>query len=199
MNYASFFIYCIIVTFTPGPTNIVILCTVNNFGTKKAMEYTYGASLAFGILLAVSVLLNSVLVTILPKILFFMQIIGSFYILYLAYLIFKMDTTNTTSKQTANFMTGFLMQFVNPKVILFTMTVIPSFVIPYYKEPTILAIFAAIITIIGCLAFVTWVLFGTLFKEFLQRYQKTINIIMSIFLVYSAIMVSGIFEYLIKR
>lgn len=46
MNITSFFIYCIIVTVTPGPTNIVILSTVNNFGTKKAMEYTYGATIA---------------------------------------------------------------------------------------------------------------------------------------------------------
>lgn len=38
MNITSFLIYCIIITFTPGPTNIAILSTVHNFGTKKAME-----------------------------------------------------------------------------------------------------------------------------------------------------------------
>lgn len=49
MNITSFLIYCFIVTFTPGPTNIVILSTVHNFGTKKAMHYTYGATIAFGL------------------------------------------------------------------------------------------------------------------------------------------------------
>ncbi|MED3923438.1 hypothetical protein P4644_27710 [Priestia aryabhattai] len=68
MNITSLLIYCIIVTFTPGPTNIVILSTVNHLGTKKAMEYTYGATIAFGILLAVSGTLNTMLATIIPKI-----------------------------------------------------------------------------------------------------------------------------------
>lgn len=132
MNITSFLIYSIIVTFTPGPTNIVILSTVHNFGTKKAMEYTYGATIAFGLLLVISAMLNTMLITIIPKILIVMQIIGSLYMFYLAYLIYKMDTSKSTVNQTGTFMSGFLMQFLNPKVVLFTMTVIPGFILPYY-------------------------------------------------------------------
>ena len=198
MNITSFLIYCIIVTFTPGPTNIAILSTVHNFGTKKAMEYTYGATIAFGLLLVISAMLNTMLITIIPKILFVMQIIGSFYMLYLAYQIYKMNVSEAAEIQTATFVSGFLMQFVNPKVILFTMTVIPSFVMPYYTAPPALAVFIAAITMIGFCAFVTWVLFGLMFEEFLKKYQKTVNIVMALFLVYSAIMASGVVE-LIKR
>jgi len=198
MNIASFLIYCVIVTFTPGPTNIVILSTVQGFGIKKAMEYSYGATIAFGALLAISALLNTMLVVVIPKILIIMQVIGSLYILYLAYQIYKMDTASSTVKQTATFRSGFIMQFVNPKVVLFTMTVIPSFVMPYYTEPHILAIFVTIITVIGFLAFVTWVLCGAIFKELLLKYQKPVNICMSLFLTYSAIMGSGLVE-IIRR
>jgi threonine/homoserine/homoserine lactone efflux protein len=195
MNITSFLIYCVIVTFTPGPTNIVILSTVHNFGTKKAMEYTYGATIAFGALLAISAILNTMLVAIIPKILIVMQLIGSLYILYLAYQIYIMDTSTSTANQTTiTWRSGFIMQFVNPKVMLFTMTVIPSFVMPYYTAPPTLAIYVAITTLIGFLAFITWVLFGTIFKEFLQKHQKNVNIIMALFLVYSAIMVSGVVE-----
>lgn len=124
--------YCFIVTFTPGPTNIVILSTVHNSGTKKAMEYTYGSTIAFGLLLVISAMLNTLLITVIPKILFVMQIVGSVYMLFLAYQIYKMDTSKPTVNQTATFMLGFLMQFLNPKLVLFTMTVIPSFILPYY-------------------------------------------------------------------
>lgn len=89
MNITSFLIYCIIITVTPGPTNIIILSTVNNFGTKKAMEYTYGATITFGLLLAISAVLNTVVISVIPKILPIMQIIGSIYIVYLAYPIYK--------------------------------------------------------------------------------------------------------------
>jgi threonine/homoserine/homoserine lactone efflux protein len=198
MNVTSFLIYCIIVTFTPGPTNIVILSTAYNLGTKKALEYCYGATVAFGFLLSISAVLNTTLVAVIPKILVVMQIIGSVYMLYLAYQIYKMEVSEQAMIQTGTFASGILMQFVNPKVVLFTMTVIPSFVIPYYREPMKLALFVSVITLIGFLAFITWVLFGSVFKKFLQKHQKIVNIVMALFLVYSAFMVSGAVE-LIKR
>lgn len=198
MNITSFLIYCVIVTFTPGPTNIVILSAVHGFGIKQAMKYTYGATIAFGTLLAISAVLNTMLMSVIPKVLLVMQVIGSFYILYLAYQIYIMDTAEAAGKQAVTFRSGFIMQFVNPKVVLFTMTVIPSFVMPYYTEPQLLSIFVALITAIGFLAFVTWVLFGAIFKEFLIKYQKPVNISMSLFLVYSAIMGSGLVD-LIRR
>jgi len=189
MNTTSLLLYCFIVTFTPGPTNIVILSTVNNLGTKKAMEYTYGATIAFGLLLVISALLNTLLITIVPKILIIMQIIGSIYILYLAYQIYKMDTSAPSVNQTGSFMSGFLMQFLNPKVVLFTMTVLPSYVIPYYREMPAVTLSVIAITIIGFLAFVTWVLFGTIFKGFLQKHKKTVNGLMALLLAFSAIMI----------
>lgn len=189
MNITSFLIYCFIVTFTPGPTNIVILSTVHNLGTKKAMEYTYGATIAFGLLLVISAMMNTMLITVIPKILIVMQVIGSFYMLYLAYQIYKMDTSEPTVNQTATFMSGFLMQFLNPKVVLFTMTVIPSFILPYYSAIPAVTISVIIITVIGFSAFTTWVLFGTIFKRFLQIHKKTVNVIMALFLVYAAIMI----------
>ena len=189
MNITSFLMYCFIVTFTPGPTNIVILSTVHNFGTKKAMEYTYGATIAFGLLLGISAMLNTVLITIIPKILIVMQIIGSFYMFYLAYQIYKMDISEPTENQTATFMSGFLTQFVNPKVVVFTMTVIPSFVMPYYFAKPAVTVSVIAITLIGFLAFVTWVLFGTIFKQFLQKHKKTVNVMMALFLVYAAVMI----------
>lgn len=196
MNITSFVIYCIVVTFTPGPTNIVILSTVQGYGIKKAMEYTYGATIAFGALLAISTILNTMLVAVMPKILMLMQMIGTLYILYLAYQVYKMDTSGAAEKQVATVRSGFIMQFVNPKVVLFTMTVIPGFVMPYYTEPYALIMFVAMITAIGFLAFVTWVLFGAIFKELLMKHQRLVNTSMSAFLIYSAIMGSGLVELL---
>lgn len=189
MDITSFLIYCFIVTFTPGPTNVVILSTVHNFGAKKAMEYTYGATIAFGLLLAISAMLNTMLITVIPKILITMKIMGSIYMLYLAYQIYKMDTSESNKNKTVTFMSGFFLQFLNPKVILFTMTIIPSFILPYYTDMSAVTISITVITIIGFSAFFTWVLFGTIFKQFLQKYKKIVNVTMALFLVYAAIMI----------
>ncbi|MFJ5770443.1 LysE family translocator [Psychrobacillus sp. NPDC093180] len=189
MNITSFLLYCFIVTFTPGPTNIVILSTVHNYGFKKAMEYTYGATIAFGLLLGISAMLNTVLVTFIPKILIGMQMIGTIYMLYLAYQIYKMDSSDPSDKKTGTFISGFLMQFLNPKVVLFTLTVIPSFVLPYYSDTQAVTINVIVIMIIGFLAFTTWVLFGALFRQFLQKHKKIVNVIMALSLVYATIMI----------
>jgi threonine/homoserine/homoserine lactone efflux protein len=198
MNIASFIIYCIIVTFTPGPTNIAILSIANNCVLKKTFRYVIGAGTALATLLVISVIFNSVLVGIIPKILAVMRIIGCAYMLYLAYQVSRMHVSNKDFKQTVNFVSGFIMQFANPKVWIFTMTVIPSFIMPYYQSKAILLMFALLIAIIAFCALTTWALFGTIFKRFLQKYQKTVNIILALLLVYSAIEVSGIIE-LLKR
>ncbi|WP_239614674.1 LysE family translocator [Cohnella mopanensis] len=189
MDITSFFIYCMIATFTPGPTNIVILSTVQNYGAKKTMKYTYGATTGFALLLVISAMLNTILITFIPKILIVMQIIGSIYMFYLAYRIYKMDKSNPNVNQTATFMSGFLMQFLNPKVLLFAMTVIPSFIMPYYNAICAVTLSIIAITLIGFSAFTTWVLFGSIFKEFLQKHNKTVNVIMALALIYAAIMI----------
>lgn len=189
MNLTSFLIYCFIVTVTPGPTNIDILSTVNHHGTKRAMQYTYGATIAFGLLLTISAIFNTMLITIIPKVLIVMQIIGSVYMLYLAYQIYNMDASKPTVKRTGTIVLGFLMQFLNPKVVTFTMTVIPTFILPNYTSMSSVAISVVTITGIGFLGFIIWVLFGTIFKRFLQRHEKVVNVVMALFLIYAAIMI----------
>jgi threonine/homoserine/homoserine lactone efflux protein len=100
-----------------------------------------------------------------------------------------MDTSKPNVNETATFRSGFLMQFLNPKVVLFTMTVIPSFIMPHYTAMSAVTISVLAITLIGLLAFITWVLFGTIFKKFLQNHSKIVNVIMALFLAYSAVMI----------
>ncbi|WP_024955063.1 LysE family translocator [Sulfurospirillum arcachonense] len=195
MSITSFIIYCFIITFSPGPTHIVTLSTVHNYGIKKAINFCYGSSIAFGIIMILSVVLNSVLATVLPKFIIIMQIIGAIYILYLAYKIYTMDSSSNSKKDFASFKTGFVMQFINPKVVLFCVTVIPSFVMPYHSSFDELFLFAFIVFIIGTMSYFAWVLFGSILKVFLQRYQKITNTFMSLFLVYCAIMISGITNF----
>ncbi|MBY0119369.1 LysE family transporter [Paenibacillus sp. FSL H8-0317] len=192
MNLASFLIYCIVVTFTPGPSNIVILSSVQHVGARQTMQYVWGATLAFGLLLTASAFLNQLLAGVLPGILKVMQIVGGLYMVYLAYQIYKMGTTEDAPKQVTGFWNGFIMQFVNPKVVLFTFTVIPSYVLPFYQSSFSSFLFVVLITFIGFLAYSSWVVFGTVFKTLLNRHQKILSILMALFLLYSAIIVSGL-------
>lgn len=189
MDHTSFLFYCLITTFSPGPTNIVILSTAHKFGAKRAMAYTLGATAGIGLLLAISAALNAVLFALIPKMMILLQIVGSLYMFYLAYQIYKSGTSDSGSNETGTFWSGFLMQFLNPKVLLFALTVIPTFVMPYYHEVSAISVSVLVITLIGFTAFATWILFGTMFKSFLQKHFKTVNIMMALFLAYAAIMI----------
>ena len=87
---------------------------------------------------------------------------------------------------------------MNPKIWLLTVTVIPSYVMPYYKETSILFGFALVITVIALLAFVIWALFGKVMIRFLQKYQKTVNIVLSLLLLCSAVEVSGVLDLIMR-
>ncbi len=191
MNILAFIAYSVVVTFTPGPSNIMIFSTAQNHGTKKALEFVAGATLAFGMLLALSATANSILFNFIPGIKLAMEIVGAIYMLYLAYKIFNMDIGDETSS-TGGFKTGFIMQFINPKVVLFTLTVIANFVIPFYKNPLDIAFFVVILTAIGCCAYSSWVILGSLFRRYMQPYQKQANILLSLIMIYCAYTISGL-------
>ncbi|CAM4005588.1 LysE family translocator [Saccharibacillus endophyticus] len=189
MNTASFLLYCFIVTFTPGPTNIMILSTLKSSGTRQALRYVYGATLAFGLLLVLSAMLNTALATILPRLLPVMRVLGTLYMLYLTYKILQNGHEKDTSETTGSLRAGFLMQFLNPKVVLFTATVIPSFVLPYYTSVHSVVWAVASVTLIGSLAFASWLGFGTLFKTFLQKHDTATKLVMALLLLYATAMI----------
>ena len=109
MDIISFIVYCVIVTATPGPTNIAILSISTNYGIRKTSRYIMGATSALLILLVLSVLFNSALSVVVPKIMTVMQYVGSIYMLYLAYQVFRMNVSSGMSKQAATFLSGFVM------------------------------------------------------------------------------------------
>ena len=80
----------------------------------------------FFLLIAASVVLGQLLSTGMPIVLPILRIVGCLFMLYLTYQVYTMDVSKSGTNQTASFTSGFLMQFLNPKVVLFTLTVIPA-------------------------------------------------------------------------
>ncbi|MCY1585640.1 LysE family translocator [Staphylococcus pettenkoferi] len=188
MNILSFVFYTFLVTGTPGPTNLDILNTIKSQGRRAGIQYTYGASLAFFTLLVLSALINSLFAQYIPPVLTIMKVIGSLYMLYLVYLLFKSHGSDEPTNK-GSFKSGYLLQFLNPKVITFTLTVLPSFVLGTYHTFSTISLFIIVITLIGVFSFGLWVVFGALLQRFLQRHEMVVTIVMAIFLVYAAVIV----------
>lgn len=185
----SFLLFVIVTTFTPGPNNIMAMLSANNYGFKKTIKFCLGVGTGFfGIMLLCSYF-NLLLKNTIPEIEFYMIIFGSIYMLYLAIKIIfsKEKSKENDDKKINGFYAGMLLQFINPKVILYGITAISTFIIPFYNSNYSLILYSLFLALIGFVGTVCWSLFGSLFQRFLTRYKSQFNIVMALLLLYSAV------------
>ena len=191
-----FLSYVFVATFTPGPNNILSMVNAKRYGFKNSFPFNLGVLSGFIIIMIACSYFNLFLFNLMPKIEQFIGIFGAIYMLYLAYKItFGTNIgTELATKKTNTYLAGLTMQFVNPKVILYGITVIATFITPYYKSSFSLIFFSLLLAFIGFVSTLCWALFGSLFQNFLTKYNKQFNIVMGLLLVYCAISISGLFS-----
>jgi threonine/homoserine/homoserine lactone efflux protein len=85
------------------------------------------------------------------------------------------------------FLIGSLLQLINPKIIIYGITAMASYVLVYYKELPAWVFFAFLLAIIGFSGTLCWALFGSLFSILFDKHRKTLNLIMAILLLYCAV------------
>jgi threonine/homoserine/homoserine lactone efflux protein len=118
-----------------------------------------------------------------------MTYVGAAYILWLSWKIYKSKPHDEgeDSGRENNFVSGFLLQFVNPKVIIYGITIFATFILPYYESSISIGLFAVGLAFIGFVSVNCLALFGSGFNVFLKRYYKIVNSIMALLLVYCAV------------
>lgn len=196
-NLESFLFYVLIAIFTPGPNNIIAMATGSRLGYKKTFPFVIGVITGFFIVFMLSIYFNLILFNLLPKVKIFMSFIGAGYMLYLAFKIMKSSWNDNNSKHAKKedenlFVLGVFLQFINPKGILFSITVVGNFVIPYYSSTFTYLLFGLSLASLGFIACSSWALFGSLFSNFMAKYNKQFNFVMGILLIYTAYSISGI-------
>ena len=129
INLIPFLSYVFVTTFTPGPNNILSMVNAKQYGFKNSFRFNLGILTGFIILMIACSYFNLFLVTLMPKIQHFIGIFGAIYMIYLAIKIaFGTNIGNNIhNKETNTYLSGLTMQFLNPKVILYGITVIATF------------------------------------------------------------------------
>lgn len=201
MNWSALLSYVIIVNYTPGPNNLICLNNGIKYGFKRSLPFMLGVLTGFTSLLLASSFFNHYINRYLPMAEGVLKVLGAAFLIYLALLVmgvdllkpFKKDKNSDESAlNTTAFTTGLVMQYVNVKAILYCLTVIGTFIAPHYSTWYQLVLASLVLGLIGFSSLVAWTLFGTVFKRFLAKYQKPVNIIMAGMLIYSALVVLGI-------
>ncbi len=187
-NLPSFLIYIFVTAYTPGPNNIMSMSNASRFGFKRSFPFNLGILAGFAIVMPFCSIFSATLFQYIPKVKIFMLVLGAAYMLYLAWKTYtsSSDLGISESKE-GSFLAGMLLQFVNPKIYIYTITSMSAFILPVYDSPWILLGFALILSFVGFTGTVLWSLFGSVFCRLFSEKAKAVNTVMALLLVYCAI------------
>ncbi|WP_312109974.1 LysE family transporter [Brevibacillus reuszeri] len=188
MPLLSFFLYIFVTSFTPGPNNIMAMTFANKYGLKKTTRFCMGVGSGFLVIMLLCSFFNVLLKNYIPKIEFVMTILGAVYMMYLAFkIVSSKNGKNSENDKNNSFLAGMLLQFVNPKGILYGITAISTFILPYYSSSVSLLLFSILLALVGFVSTFCWSLFGSVLQKFLSKYRTPFNVVMALLLVYSAV------------
>ena len=182
----SLILFCLVTSCTPGPNNILASYSGFNFGIKKTLPLMSGVAFGYTLMLT---FVNFGLIVIFknyPIIQQIIKVIGSIFLIYLAYKIsFSTSNSNILQKNPVKFFDTFLFQFINPKAIIVATIMVSTFVDSnnnYIRES---------FWVIGVNFIFAWfsITFWTLLGKFLRKFAtndkfiKIFNYIMSFLLI----------------
>ena len=166
--------------FTPGPGNILALNTVTNYGWQKGKPLFWGIFAGYYAVQIVCAFFVYGIGAFLPDALQVMKYLGAAYILWLALCIATSAPDAREERESASFMKGFLLQFVNVKIYMFGITALTGSVALCSTARWTLVGFELTIATIATIATSTGIGAGILMRKFYARHYRVINIVMAL-------------------
>lgn len=158
------------------------------FGFLGSWRFICGILAGFAILGFISGVFTASLYNWIPVVEPYFKIAGAVYLLYLAWQVILSKGSKSDSKDVqSSFLSGFIFQIINIKSILFFLTLLSAFILPFNNSLTFIVIYLAIAIFLGWLALLLWAGFGSIFKKLFAKHDKSFRLIMSLLLIYSAI------------
>lgn len=156
-------IFALATSATPGPVNIISALSGANFGAKRSMPFVLGATASFVVILLAVGTGYTVVFNIIDQYSKPVAVLGSAYMLHLAWKIAMHDgSLNFDNEATncPNFQSGLITQAINPKAWLVSFSAISVYVTPHLDYQAHLVIFSVIFFIICALSLSAWAVIG---------------------------------------
>jgi cysteine/O-acetylserine efflux protein len=183
--------YAAVTTFTPGPNNISSAAVGMRLGFVRTLPYIAGITAGFLVLMLAAGLLTDLASQVYRGILPWFRWIGAAYMVWLAVSLFLPTHRHTDEPQARNagFRSGLLLQIVNPKVILYALTIYSAFHPLIAATPAALVLSSIGLALLGCASTSLWALLGHVFSRLLKGRVAMLvfNAVMSLLLVLSAV------------
>lgn len=187
----SFLFFCFVEGITPGPANLASLNASMQYGKKTALRQWRGLFTGFFVDAMEAVLINYFLGASFSNYVKYLSWIGAAYIIWLAIKILlskpPAEQSEADVKRSCSFLTGFLVQITNVKVILFCITALSSFVLPYTTKLPTLFLVGCFLPFTGPMCNLVWLFTGDALRHIFRKYWKQLNVIMAVSLIVCAL------------
>ncbi|MDR1574667.1 MAG: LysE family transporter [Treponema sp.] len=182
--WIQFLSYIFIMAFTPGPNNIMSMNNAAKAGFRKGMVFNCGIFAGIFIVMVLCTIFSTVLYTNIPRIQFPMKMAGAGYMLYLIIKMIVPSKFHEVKNTNGSFFVGAVLQLLNPKLMLYGITAMSSYILPHYTAVPVLAAFDFLLAFVAFVSTICWALFGSIFSILFSKHGKILNAVMIVLLLY---------------
>jgi cysteine/O-acetylserine efflux protein len=195
IDWVPFLSLGLIAIFTPGPNNISCASMGVRHGYKKTLNYILGIVIGFFLLMLTCAFVAGTLSSLLPSFETILHFAGAGYIAWLAVETLRASYAfDLQIQKPMGFWRGLILQVLNPKAIVYGITIYSTFLIPIRGNISWQIGSALFFAILVFLATSTWTLFGSAIRRYLNQplIQKIVNTVLAVLLLYTAVQLSGL-------
>jgi cysteine/O-acetylserine efflux protein len=180
--------YVLVTTFTPGPNNVSSTSAGVLLGYRRALPYLLGIFAGFLLDMLLTGYFNLAIETFFAGFMTIVKWIGFTYMLWLIVGLFLPHRKGNESAGSYTFGSGFILQLLNPKVILYGFTIFGMFPSILAASSLHILVSSIALAIIGFASCSTWCLAGSTLTHFLanKKILFGFNVILALLLGYCA-------------
>ncbi|MBM7484531.1 threonine/homoserine/homoserine lactone efflux protein [Bradyrhizobium sp. USDA 3686] len=187
--FYAFLAFMVVMYFTPGPNNIMLLASGLTYGFRRTIPHIAGIVIGFAFMIAAVGLGLGTVFLAYPILQTILKYAGAAYLIYLAAVIALSGPTTPdgeTGRGPMTFWGAAMFQWINAKgwvIVIGTITAYAAIA----RFPINIAIQTLVSLLVGAVSTVVWVLFGTALRPVLtsERLVRAFNILMAILLLAS--------------
>lgn len=177
----TFLIYAYIGAITPGPANLCSLASALRYGKKAALQQWKGIFFGFFVVSMCSVVVTYLIGTALNEYVSYLSWIGAAYILWMAWHMLRssgIETDENPDKPT--FKRGLFVQLTNVKIMVYCLTALSSYVLPYTDSFWWLFGVGLFMPFTGPIGNLIWLFAGASLQKLFSKYSRIVNVILAL-------------------
>ncbi|GAA6395202.1 cysteine/O-acetylserine transporter [Clostridiales bacterium] len=183
----SFLLYCFTGGITPGPANLCSLSAALRYGPRAALRQWRGLFTGFLLISLVSVAITWRLGAALGQYVGMLSWLGAVYMLWLAWHMVRSPKSGAAKDPAApTFRTGLLINLTNVKIMIFCLTALSAYVLPYTRSFWALLGVGLFLPFTGPVCNLVWLFAGASLQSLFTSHRRAVDITMAAALVLCA-------------